>query len=207
VLEIDEHVPARARLGGNRVGPAGDVAGRVAFVAQPEVGVVGGDPDGGGHLLAVGDAQREVPFRQPFEDLVVEPRLVTELEGGGRLRRQLVEKRVEERHVLLRIRRQLEQQRPQLVAERAGHAAKRLDELAAVLQPAVVGDPPRCLQRELVGRRRLRRPPADELLVRHAVEGVVDLNRRKARGVVRQHLRRRKIGGIEVALPFGVVVA
>ena len=73
VLEVHEHVAAGARGAGDRVGPPGDVVGRVAFVAQPEVRVLGGDPNRRRHLLAVGDAQREVARRQTVEDLVVEP--------------------------------------------------------------------------------------------------------------------------------------
>src|SRR4029079_12025175 len=45
-----------------------------------------------------------------------------------------------------------------------------------------------------------------ELLGRHAVEGVVDLDRRKPGGIVRQHLRRGQLLWIEAAFPFGIVV-
>ena len=126
VLEVDEHVAARAGLARDGVGPALDVVRRVAFVAQPEIRVVGGDAHRRRQLLAVGDAQRQVPRRQPLEHLVVEPRRVTELERRADARRQLVEKRVEQREVLLQVRRQLEQQRAELVAERAGDVAERL---------------------------------------------------------------------------------
>src|SRR5262249_37631791 len=42
--------------------------------------------------------------------------------------------------------------------------------------------------------------------VRHAVEGVVDLDRRKPRRVVRQHLRGWKIRRVKASLPFRIVV-
>src|SRR5256884_7886633 len=55
--------------------------------------------------------------------------------------------------------------------------------------------------------RRLAVPAGEDLLVRRAIERVVDLDRLEALGVVRQHLRRRELLRIEAALPFGVVVA
>src|SRR5204863_2107049 len=64
----------------------------------------------------------------------------------------------------------------------------------------------RRLERQLVRRRNLRGPSGDQLVGRHPIERVIDLHRRKARRVVRQHLRRGEIGGIEAALPLGIVV-
>src|SRR6185295_9669386 len=59
---------------------------------------------------------------------------------------------------------------------------------------------------QLVRRRRLRRPAAHQLLVRHPVKRVVDLDGREPRRVVGQHLRRREIRRIEGALPLRVVI-
>ena len=58
---------------------------------------------------------------QPLEDLVVEPRLVPELEGGADFGGSSSRKASKSGKVLLQVRRQLEQQRAELVAERAGH--------------------------------------------------------------------------------------
>ena len=118
VLEVDEDLAAAGGLLANHVGPPRDVVRRVALVAQPEVAVVGGDLDRRRQLLAVGDAQRQVPRAQPAVHLVVQPRRVPELERRADARRKGVEERVEQREVLLQIRRQLEQQRAELRAER-----------------------------------------------------------------------------------------
>ena len=130
-----------------------------------------------------------------------------ELERRGRPWRQILEKRIEDGEILFQIGRELKQKGTELVAEGAGDAAEGLDELAAVLQTTVVRDAARSLQRELERRRRLRGPAAHELFARHPVERVVDFDRRKPRRVIRKHLRRRKIRGIEAALPLRVVVA
>ena len=132
---------------------------------------------------------------------------MTEFECRADLRRQLGDECVEHREILLEVRRQLEQQRAKLVAQAAGHLTEPADERGDVLQPAVMRDPPRRLQRQFVRRWRLRRPPGDQLLVRHPVERVVDLDRGKAGGIVRQHLGGGQIARIETAFPFGIVVA
>src|SRR5437879_373566 len=130
VLEIHVDVAAGRRLPCDGLGPSRDVIARVAFVAQPEVRVVGGHADRRRQLLAVGDAQRQVPRCQPRKDLLVQPRHMTELESRAHLRRQLREERVEDRQILLQVRRQLEQERAELVAERAGDLAEYADALA-----------------------------------------------------------------------------
>src|SRR5205823_7892021 len=102
-----------------------------------------------------------------------------EFERGARTRGKVVQKRIEHREVLLRARWQLKEQRAEVVAERAGHSTEGGDERSAVPQPAVVRDPTGRLERQLVGRGRLRCPSADKLLGRHPVEGVIDLDGRK----------------------------
>ena len=102
---------------------------------------------------------------------------------------------------------QLEQQRAELRAERRGRLEELPHRVGAVAQPPIVRDPLRRLQRELVAIRRGLVPAVENLLVRRAVEGVVDLDGREPLGVVRQHLRRRHRLRIEAALPLGIVVA
>ena len=50
-------------------------------------------------------------------------------------------------------------------------------------------------------------PTLEHRLLRHPVERVVDLDRREALGVVAQHVLRRQLLRVEVALPFRVRVA
>src|SRR5687767_15016602 len=112
---------------------------------------------------------------------------MSKFEGGRYFRRQLREKRLEERQILFGVRRELKQQRSEFVVERASDTAERLDQLSAIFQSAVVRDPARRFERQLVRRRRLRGPSADQHLVRHTVERVVDFDGGKPRGIVRQH--------------------
>src|SRR5687767_6462129 len=86
VLEVDEDVPTARRLLLNDARPALDLVRAVALIAKPEIRVVGGDLDGRLQLLAVGDAERQVPRPQPRIDLVVQPRRMPELEGGAHRR-------------------------------------------------------------------------------------------------------------------------
>src|SRR4029077_16869572 len=100
--------------------------------------------------------------------------------------------------------RQLEEQRTQLWTQGSCDPAETVHPLRAVLQPAVVRDAPRPLQRQLVGVWRLSRPSSHQFLVGHAVERVVDLDGRKSSGVVGQHLGSRQIRRIEAAFPLWI---
>ena len=128
VLEIHEHVAAVGGLARDRVGPARDVVRRVAFVAQAEIRVVGGDPDRRRQLLAVGDAEREVPPRQPLEHSSSSQDGCRNSNAAQALGGSSAEERVEQRQVLLQVGRQLKEQGAELVAERRwprGRTARR----------------------------------------------------------------------------------
>ena len=88
------------------------------------------------------------------------------------------------------------------LAERASHLAERGDRGSRVLQTAVMRDPPRRLERQPVRRRGLRRPSAHDLLGRHSIEGVVDLDAVQSARVIRQELLFRKALRIEDGPPF-----
>src|SRR4029077_10690251 len=118
--EIDEYVAAGGRVARDGVGPPRHVVRGVALVAQAEVGVVRGDLDRRRQLLAVGDAQREIARSQPPEHLVIEPGDIAELERRGYLRRQVAEKGVEQRQILLQVRRQLKQKCAELCPKVCG---------------------------------------------------------------------------------------
>src|SRR5580658_4346511 len=61
VLEVYEHVAAVRGALADHLRPARQVLGLVALVTEAEVAIAGGDFHGGGELLAVGDAQSDVP--------------------------------------------------------------------------------------------------------------------------------------------------
>src|SRR5918996_703048 len=103
---------------------------------------------------------------------------MTEFERRADLRGKLGEKRVKRRKIFLEVRRKLEQQRTELVAQRACDLTEAVEERCDVPEPAVVRDPSRGFQGQPVRRGRLRGPPADQLFVRHPVERVIDLDGR-----------------------------
>ena len=103
---------------------------------------------------------------------------VAELEGGPRpLGQQLTELR-QARDVGLEVRRQLEQQDAQPITERG----RRLQQVAGLVvglhEPLEVRDAPRRLDREAEAVGYLVTPRLDHARPGHAVEGVVDLDRR-----------------------------
>src|ERR1700761_4400137 len=68
VLEVDEYFPTPCGRVPDRLRPSGDVARRIALVAQTEIGVVGGQFERRRGLFAVGDAQRQVARSEPCVD-------------------------------------------------------------------------------------------------------------------------------------------
>ena len=83
------------------------------------------------------------------------------------------------RDVLLQVRRELKQQRAELRAERRRRLEELAHAIAAVAQPRVVRDPLGRLQRQPELFRRRPVPAVENLLVRRAVERVVDLDGRR----------------------------
>src|SRR5581483_1745000 len=75
------------------------------------------------------------------------------------------------------------------------------------LEPHIVSDAPWSLDREPEVLRRRLCPVLDHLRLGHPIEGVVDLDCRKAPGVPGQHGVRLDVLRIEVSLPFLVGVS
>ena len=71
----------------------------------------------------------------------------------------------------------------------------------------VVGDAAWRLERKAEAVRRSCAPAGEQLLVGHAVEGVIDLDAGKALGVVREHLVGAELLRIEAPAPLRIVVA
>src|SRR2546426_505490 len=154
----------------------------------------------------VGDAQGGVARAEQAVGLVVEPARVAELERRPEPRRELGEEVAEPIGRLPEIGRELEEDRAELVPERAGGVAEVPERLVHVAEPGHVRDPLRRLQDEDEAGRRRVAPRRERPRVRHPVERRVDLDRREALDVPGEHLRGREVGGIERALPLGVVV-
>src|SRR4051812_13496197 len=112
------------------------------------------------------------------------PKLESDLYIG----RQQGKKSAESGVIALEVRWQLKQQRTAPRPERAGHIEKARDVFAYVGKSAFMRDPPRRFDGETERRRYLRGPRFHYRRCRHAIEGVVDLDCRKALCVIAQHL-------------------
>src|SRR5206468_12083314 len=108
---------------------------------------------------------------------------------------------------LLEVRGELEEDRPELVAERGRRVGEVAERLVDVTKPGEVRDLLRSLQdvREAGGSG--RRPRRERLGVRHPIERRVDLDGGEALDVIREHLRGRQLVGMGRAAPLRTVVA
>src|SRR6185503_9521856 len=105
-------------------------------------------------------------------------------------------------HVLLHVRRELDEKRPEVRPERSRGAEQVIHGILYVLEPLVVRDPLRRLENEREVLRHFGGPALERRQVRHAIKRVVHLDRREMPGVVAKHVLRRQLLGIEVSLPF-----
>src|SRR4051794_9361812 len=96
---------------------------------------------------------------------------------------------------------QLKQQRTPASPERAGHIEKACNVFVYVGKSALMRDPPRRFDGETERRRYLRGPRFHYRRCRHAIEGVVDLDCRKALCVIAQHLLGGQALGVELSFP------
>src|SRR5687767_11615697 len=200
MFEVDVRVGPRLRR--DAAAPIGELAGVVCFFAQPDV-----PPARGAHewRLGVGgmcDAERGMMRAQHVVHLVVEPRVVAELERDACVARDQRQQRLQPRDVLLHVRRQTEQHRPTLLAERRHGAEQVRDRVSHLLQPPAMRYDARSLYREPEPGCHLTRPLAQRRFVRQAVERVVQLDRIETLGVVRQHTGFLHGFRVEAALPF-----
>src|SRR5207253_8303404 len=206
VLEEDVRVaPAGADAVDSR-DPALQIVVAVLHGAKSEVAEIRRGDRRRRALLGVGDAERGIARAKQRVYLVVEPALVAELESHTESVRQDRQKLAEPVGRLLEVRGKLKEQGAELVAERTRGVAEVAQRLVDAAQPREVSDPLRRLEDVREARRGCRGPTRDRLLVRHPVERRVDLHRREALHVVGEHLRGRKLLGVEGAPPLRVVV-
>src|SRR6185503_3816071 len=206
VLEVDEGAAGAKELA-DRSRPARQRLRRVLDGAEAEVAPVRRGHRGRRALLVIDDAERDVPAAQQPVDLLVEPGGMAELEGDPQVGREQIEHPTQALHVLLEVRRELEEQRTELPPEEAGRVAEVANGILHLLQALEVRDLLRGLEREgeVIGGG--GRPAGHRLGIRQPVEGVVDLDGREALRIVRKHLACRESLWVEGALPLRIVVA
>ena len=193
VLEVDEDVAAARVELLDRLGPLRDVLLRVALVAQPQVGVVGRRRS----PASSASRCRRCTARGCDRAGARRPRRPATIRGGTRRRRR--------RAAAAAPRNSSSAARSFLKVGGSWNssAPSRGPSSAAASQNARSGSATSRSLRSCVMRRgafSVKRKsagtcaaqPVDELRRGHPVEGVVDLDRREAVGVVGQHLRRRQ---------------
>src|SRR6185503_10568963 len=154
-------------------------------------------------LLLLGHAERNIVLTKSGEHLLLEPALVAELHREAAPRRKQSEESFQPLEILLHVRRQLKENRPHPVRHRGRVAQQKVERAGGVgFEPRVVGDAHARLdgERELLGH--LRRPFTQHVLLRQAVERVVDLDRGIAARVVAEPRVIGQVGRIENALPL-----
>ena len=140
-------------------------------------------------VVGVRDAEGGPALGEDRFRLGARPRLVAELEGGARMGGQGPQELAQAPEVLLQVGRGLVEHGAELAGQAGGDGQEVRDLRRDVGQALVVRDALRGLEREGEAGRRLLRPPLQHRRRRHAVEGVVDLDRAEAGGVEREHLR------------------
>src|ERR1051326_7738067 len=149
VLEVAEDLaPAGAREGPR---PCVQRGVGVVHVAQAVVAPRRGRFVRGAAGLGIRHAERGVAGAQRGVGVVGEPRDVPELERAPQIGRDLYEEIAQAIDVLLEVRRQLEEERPERVAEPAGDVAEGAERLVDVPQGGPVRDALRRLERENEG--------------------------------------------------------
>lgn len=157
---------------------------------------------------AAGDlpgAQSRAVAAQDVIDVVGKPRLIAELKGIAMARWQSGKKPVEAVGIGMPARGKLEQDRPQLAAQRRDGGEEALGAGAWILQLLHVRD----ISAGLAGEHELLwcpvAPCGDGLLRRQAIESAVDLDRIEPLGVEGQKVLRLGASGINRANPVRVV--
>src|SRR5690606_3056189 len=116
-------------------------------------------------------------------DAVVEPALVTELEGVTSALRKRREERLQTIEIEPPARRQLKQDRAEFIAETLDGAEHPVQALLRIPELLHMGDVAVCLDREAEVVRRLLAPGGEGLTFREAVERAVELDCIEALGV------------------------
>src|SRR5947209_14641386 len=118
---LEENVCVAPGLAPDAFAPVGDGGAGVFGAAEAKVAPGRGGVDDGvgiGDFVGVGGAESGVAVAEDGVDLVVEPRVVTELECDALVARKDLDELTQLQRVFARKRRELKEERAELVAER-----------------------------------------------------------------------------------------
>src|SRR6266404_9565483 len=209
VFEIGEHVHALVKPGVEAFFPDGDLLRSVVFEAQSGVGEAGGEQVGRCLLVGLRKAERGLVLTKNGVCFVGIPRRMAHLEGESESFRAKSKKVFEQRTIEFEVGRELNKDGAEVVAvvENTGDFQKTFQCALAVAEPLNVGDLLVGLQREAKAFRYALGPVQKRGLGGHAIETVIDFDRRELLRVEGEHFAVRKFVGIEVSLPLLVGVS
>src|SRR6202171_5095887 len=143
---------------------------------HPYICEAAGDLERFGHLWMIGDAERDPVGAKQFEDRRHETPVVPDLDREAHTPRQHADETLEALLVETKVRLQLEEDRPQLVAEAECRADDKVDGLLLDGEPLEVGDVAATLDGKQEARWGLVTPRFKALPRRLPVEGVIELD-------------------------------
>src|SRR5690349_7306500 len=152
---------------------------------QPDVAPRGRRVNRASEVLLFVQAHCDVVFAQRREDVLVEPALVPELDREAPLWGEEAEEAAQPLEILLHVRRQLEEDRAQSIAQHRGILQQEVEGARTLrLEPRMVRDAHTCPDRERELARDLPRPVLEHRLTGQPLERVIYLYCRKLAGVI-----------------------
>src|SRR6267142_6244980 len=209
VLEIGVHVHALVKPGVEALFPGCDLLRSVVFEAQAGVREAGREHVGRCLLLGLGEAERRLVLAKDSVRFLGIPGRMAHLEGESESFRAKSKKVFEQRSIEFEVGRKLNEDGAEVIAvvENAGNFQETFQSALAVAEPLNVRDLLVGLQGEAKAFRYALGPVQERALGGHAIEAVIDFDRRELLGVEVEHLAVGKFVGIEISLPLLVGVS
>src|SRR5260370_16094990 len=202
MFAISIDVDALAKPGVEAFSPGCQLLRCVVFETQAGVGEACGEHVGGRLLFGLGQAERCPVLAKNGVRFIGVPRRVTYLKGERESGRAKSKKVFQQRTIELESGGQLDEYRPKVVAivQYTGHFKETLQGALAAAEPLNVSDLLVDLQGEAKAFGNALRPVKEHVLGRHAIETVIDFDRRELLGVEGKHFAVRKF--LRVKTPF-----
>src|SRR6266852_8380858 len=194
VFEIGEHVHALVKTGVEAFFPDGDLLRSVVFEAQAGVGEAGGEHLGRCLLVGLCQAERRLVLAKNGVRFLGVPRRVTYFKRESKSGRAKSKKVFQQEAIELKVGRELNEDWAEMVAvvENAGDFQETFEGALAAAEPLDVSDLLVGLQGEAKAFGDALCPIQEHSLSGHAIETVIDSDRRELLGVETEHFAVRE---------------
>ena len=209
VLEIGVHIHALAKPAVEAFPPDRDLLRSVIFEAQAGVGKAGREHLWRCLFVGFGQAKRRLILAKDGVRFLGVPRRVTYFKCKMERRRAKSKKVFQQGTIELERGGQLDEHRAKVVAivQHTGDFQETLQSAFAVAEPLNVSDLLVGLQGEAKAFGNSFRPLQEQILCRHAIETVIDFDRRELLGVEGEHFTVWKFLGVKTSLPLFIRVS